>query len=279
MKRIVEFLVISAFVGLGNMVPGSALAAADDDSRCRALVGGQFLSLVDAPTQINQARLSNGANEIVQDLAHTSVQIFGAAAPEVLAETQRSLAGLQPFCHVSGYVLPNVRFELLLPVSHWNGKFLHVGCGGWCGYNADAVHACAIHSDYACISTDMGHPWLGGLWFRNNLQAQIDFSYRATHVATVAGKAIVEHYYGSAPKRSYFIGVSTGGYQAMVEAQRYPWDFNGIVAGAPDMDESDLAVRGLWIKRNFLDASGKPVELQAGHAALNFPGRCVCREH
>jgi len=72
-------------------------------------------------------------------------------------------------------------------------------------------------------------------------QAQIDFSYRATHVVTVSRhKAITEHYYARKPERSYFSGCSTGGYQGMVEAQRYPFDFDGIVAGAPDMDEKRL---------------------------------------
>jgi hypothetical protein len=76
---------------------------------------------------------------------------------------------------------------------------------------------------------------------------------RATRVVTLAGTTMVERYYSQPPQKSYFIGCSTRGYQAMVEAQRFPWDFNGIIAGPPDMDESDLSVRGIWLKRNFLD--------------------------
>jgi len=265
MKGVLACFVIAAFI---NMVPGSARAATNEaDSRCQALAGDQFLSLADAPTKITQARFASDAVEILQDLARF-------AAPDVVTEAKKSLAGILPYCRVSGYVLPTVGFELLLPASHWNGKFLHVGCGGWCGSPvllAETVMTCALHSNYACIGTDMGHTSMDGLWFRNNLQAQTDFSYRATHVVTLAGKAIIERYYASKPKRSYFDGCSTGGYQGMVEAQRYPLDFDGIIAGAPDMDESDLAVRTVWIKQNFMGRDGKPVlnhdEIQLLHQA------------
>jgi len=109
------------------------------------------------------------------------------------------------------------------------------------------------------------------LWAANNLSAQIDFGYRATHVAAVAGKAIAESYYRKSPSRSYFIGCSTGGYQGVTEAQRYPWDFDGILAGAPDIDETAASLRAIWIARVFLDENGKPRlnhnELQLVHNA------------
>src|ERR1700730_8174225 len=100
----------------------------------------------------------------------------------------------------------------------------------------------------------MGNPGIGvnmensgtDLFAVDNLRARINFGYRAAHVAALAGKAITRFYYGydeSKPLKSMFIGCSTGGYQALVEAQRFPWDFDGIVAIAPDMDEADLAMR------------------------------------
>ena len=132
--------------------------------------------------------------------------------------------------------------------------------------------SCAQHAGYACVGTDMGHTGEGGLWSRNNLQGQTDFEYRATHVVTLAAKAILQRFYATPPSRSYFMGCSTGGYQAMIEAQRFPWDFDGIIAGAPDMDESDLAVRGIWAKRSFLGDDGKPVlsdaDIQLLHNAV-----------
>lgn len=260
LRRFSVFFTLVVLVVAPYMIPVSALAAANDaEARCQSLLGDHFLNLVDAPTQITQARFASDASEIVQGLERIVAQFEPAAAQAVVAETKKSLAGIQPFCHVQGYILTNVGFELLLPASHWNGKFLMVGCGGWCGQTVGAARYCALHGDYACISTDMGHAPLGGLWFRNNLQAQIDFSYRATHVVALAGKVITEHYYAKKPAQSYFSGCSTGGYQAMVEAQRYPLDFNGIIAGAPDMDESGLAVRYIWIKQNFIGPDDKPV--------------------
>jgi len=199
------------------------------EAGCAALLGADFSQIQDAPAQVSAAMLV------------------------------QSSEGTPSFCRVEGYVAPQVGFALLLPLSTWNGKLLEVGCGGWCG-SADPERCDAsLKRGYACITTDMGHRGAGGLWFRNNLQGQIDFSYRATHVTAVAGKAIASRFYGNDPRLSYFMGCSTGGYQGLVEAQRFPWDFNGIVAGAPDMDESDLAMRGLWIKRNFLDEHGRPL--------------------
>jgi feruloyl esterase len=176
---------------------------------------------------------------------------------------------------VQGYVAPQVGFELRLPISNWNGKFLEVGSGGW-GGSISFLFFCdgPLRKGYACIASDMGHKAGMGqaLWATNNLQAQVDFGYRATHVAALAGKAIVASYYAKAPSKSMMLGCSTGGYQGMVEAQRFPWDFDGIVAMAPDIeDEADLGMRIVWHMRNFLDKDGKPVlnpsELQLLHNA------------
>jgi feruloyl esterase len=219
-----------------------AMAQAANPQACERLGAGDFSQILDAPTHITQAVLVPGT----------------------------------PVCHLTGYVEPHVGFELLLPVTGWNGKFLHIGCLGWCGSTSYVAPACARNGGYACIGTDMGHTGKGGTWFRGNLQAQIDFSYRATHVVTLAGKAIVQSYYGAPASQAYFMGCSTGGYQAMVEAQRYPFDFNGIVAGAPDMDESDLAVRGMWLKKSFFAADGKPVLSDSDVVLLHKAALSAC---
>jgi feruloyl esterase len=110
------------------------------------------------------------------------------------------------------------------------------------------------------------------LWAANNLQPQVDFGYRATHVAALVGKAIAKSYYATSPSKSMMLGCSTGGYQGMVEAQRFPWDFDGIVAMAPDIpDEADLCMRIIWHMQNFLGKDAKPIlnraELQLLHDA------------
>jgi Tannase and feruloyl esterase len=184
------------------------------------------------------------------------------APTQVLHATQVPLNGEDPaYCLVSGYVAPQVGFELRMPSDRWNGKLLAAGNGGWgLGVNGDACEP-YVKRGYACIASNMGHVGTGadGLWAVNNLQAQVDFAYRSTHVIALAGKAIVSHYYARNAERAYFVGCSTGGYQGMVEAQRFPWDFDGIIAGAPDMDEAELTMRELWGSRSFLDGNGRPI--------------------
>jgi len=226
--------------------------SASEAVRCESLAETDFSNLHDAATQISTANLVVAVGELLGDLGWPELDALRDLAV-------KHAGSVQPYCRVRGYVTSNVGFELLLPVSHWNGKFLQVGCGGWCGTTGYVGLSCVLHPGYACISTDMGHTGAGGVWFRSNLQGQIDFSYRATHVTALAGKAVTEHYYSKKPERSYFLGCSTGGYQGMVEVQRFPWDFDGIVAGAPDMDESDLAARGIWIKQSFLGHGAKPL--------------------
>jgi feruloyl esterase len=152
-------------------------------------------------------------------------------------------------CEVRGYVNSNVGFLLLLPSSSWNGKFLMVGCGGFCG---DAeLHArrdcpAGLRRGYACISTDMGHQGLVGKWAHNNLQAEVDFGYRATHVTALAGKDVTQKFYGRAPTVSYYMGCSTGGRQGMVESQQFPWDFDGMVIGAPGINLTGVVRQMVW---------------------------------
>jgi hypothetical protein len=238
---------------------GTAVSKAQaPDNRCQALSKMDFSNIADAPTQISDAQLANNLQEY-----------FGKSP--LSPELAKVVGSVGPTCRITGYVAPSAGFVLLLP-EQWNGKLLHVGCGGWCGSTDYVPGACVMHPGYACVGTDMGHTGKGGLWSRNNLQGQIDFAYRATHVVTLAAKAILEKYYATEPSKSYFMGCSTGGFQAMVEAQRFPWDFQGIVAGAPDIDESDLALRGLWVKRHFLGDDGKPVfsdaDIQLLHQAV-----------
>jgi feruloyl esterase len=108
-----------------------------------------------------------------------------------------------------------------------------------------------------------------GLWAYNNLQAQVDFGYRGAHVAAVAGKAIAERYYGHAPKYSYFHGCSTGGRQAMVEAQRFPWDFDGILGGGPWINDSDSTMAMVWGIKALRDKDGHAILTPAELRSIN----------
>lgn len=197
------------------------------ERQCRAVAAIDFSGIVDARTQVTRSSVVSGKS------------------------------GPVAYCSVEGYIHPQIGFELRLPVERWNGKFIEVGCGGWCG--SVSAFACngPLERGYACIASDMGHRSGGdALWADGNLQALIDFGYRATHVTALAGKAIAERFYSKPPQKSYFMGCSTGGYQGVTSAQRFPWDFDGIVAGAPDMDGGESALRAVWIYRTLFDESG-----------------------
>jgi len=144
---------------------------------------------------------------------------------------------LPEICRVEGVIAPTVGFLVRMPTRNWNGKFMMGGCGGPCGnYLEDRIDP-ALVRNYAVVNTDMGHKGSGWLFGYNNLQGQVDFAYRATHVTAVVAKEVIKAFHGNAASRNYFNCWSTGGRQAMISAQRFPDDFEGIIAGAPVYDE------------------------------------------
>lgn len=243
----------SGWLGVVAMLavfPSQAAGPADPAKACAALASFDFSRIPDAATRI------------------------AAAAPLVGADDQPAL------CRVIGYVATDVGVELRLPETTWNGKLYHAGCGALCGSTAlvfDELKAAneALARGYAVLASDMGHRGVSpidGLWARGDLGAQIDFGYRATHVATLAAKAILERYYGTPAQRSYFEGCSTGGRQALLLAQRFPADFDGIIAGCPILSNAAESVHVAWSSRANLDARGQPVlkheQLPLVHAAV-----------
>lgn len=146
-------------------------------------------------------------------------------------------------CKVTGTIGGEIRFALLLP-DQWNHKFLMGGGGGYVG-SVDNQAQAVVNDGYATVGTDTGHQ--GGVtdasWSLNNLERQLNFGFLAVHRTAEVAKAIVRSYYGSDETKSYFSGCSNGGRQALMEAQRYPDDFDGIVAGAPAADWVGLAAQ------------------------------------
>ena len=225
-------LLMAMLAGMLALPTGAAqLPENDYAAACRRLVDKDFGDVEDAPTQVT--------------------------ATQMVAAEGRTPA----YCKVAGYVAPTVGIELRMPVTNWNGKFLQYGCGGFCGSLSNAV-ICdnLIARGYACIVSDMGHKSTGkdAKWAFNNLQGKIDFGYRATHVTALAGKAIATHFYSSAPKRSYFVGCSTGGRQALVSAQRFPHDFDGIIGGAPPVNQTGNGLGLVWTVQS-LSPQGRPL--------------------
>ena len=146
-------------------------------------------------------------------------------------------------CRVSGVIGTEIRFSLLLPDT-WNGRFMMGGGGAFVG-TLDNMARETVNAGYATVGTDTGHQgnvW-DASWALNNLERQLNFGYVAVHRTAETAKAIVRHYYGMPAKRSYFSGCSNGGRQGLMEAQRFPDDFDGIVAGAPALDFVGLAAQ------------------------------------
>jgi tannase/feruloyl esterase len=166
---------------------------------------------------------------------------------------QAMYKALPAFCRVTGSIKPSsdsdIEFEVWLPASGWNGKFEGVGNGGFAGVIGYAGLAASVSRGYAAASTDTGHRAVGtdATWALGHPEKVADFGYRAIHETAVQGKAIAKAFYGDAPKRSYFNSCSNGGRQALMEAQRYPGDYDGIIAGAPAYYWTHLFTNAIWV--------------------------------
>lgn len=187
-------------------------------------------------------------------LPDASVRI--ASAADVAA------SGAGPaFCKVEGAVASNARFVLQLPSAGWDGRYFQSGCGGYCGLldpNADCQMA--FGRGGAIGYSDLGTTGMQDLAWTLDEGARLDFAYAANHALAVAATAIIAAYYGQPPAHTYFIGCSDGGREALMEAQRFPDDFDGIVAGAPAYLLAFLnAFKHTWQYRANTDANGTPI--------------------
>jgi feruloyl esterase len=161
-------------------------------------------------------------------------------------------ANLPAFCRVAATVRPTsdseIKMEVWMPASGWNGKFQGVGNGGWTGSIATAALATALQRGYAVASTDTGHEGGSASFALGHPEKLVDFGYRAIHEMTVKGKAITAAFYdNTSPRLSYFVGCSAGGKQGMKAVQMFPADYDGIVAGSPGVNWSGRALLSIWV--------------------------------
>lgn len=148
-----------------------------------------------------------------------------------------------------------------MPGNDWNRKFIEMGCSVACGSINEEACRDPLLRHYACIVSDAGHRAAGSdwKWAQDDLPARIDYGYRAAHVTALAGKALTRLYYHRQPSESYFEGCSTGGRQAMIEAERFPWDFNGIIAGAAPLNFTANSLAQLWASLAATNAAGEAI--------------------
>ncbi|MCE7982495.1 MAG: tannase/feruloyl esterase family alpha/beta hydrolase [Caldilinea sp. CFX5] len=240
------FLLGLAFVSV-LLMTGAADAQTDKTNApilpqmaCEALLGADLSHLPDAATQIVSA--------------------------EVVTNT-----GTTPYCHVTGYSAPQIQWDVRLPTTTWTGRYIQVGCGGFCGA-ADLEQT--VQFDYEnnfgpCVPENLGEFVVGlnnsghigrdAQWAGNAPQLRVDWAYRSEHVMATVAQALIAAFYGQEPTYRYFTGCSNGGRQGLVLAQRYPTDFNGIVVGGPAHLFVSLMIEMAWTARTNTDADGNPI--------------------
>src|SRR4029450_12468821 len=199
----------------------------------------------------------------------TSVPEGAAPAPSALGAPPAGPGTVPAHCDVRGVIRPsgdsNIKFALWLPAaSAWNLKYRQEGNGGWAGAINTASFAEPLRRGYAVAGTDDGHEGAGANWAIGHPERLIDFGYRAVHETAMQSKAISREFYAPDPERSYLNGCSDGGREALMEAQRFPEDFNGILAGAPANNWSHLFTAFVWNERALLatpDSAIPPAKL------------------
>lgn len=201
-----------------------------DDAACRALLSLDLSGLPDSPTQI-------------------------------VSSSYQAAEGMMPaYCRVEAVTSPHIGIEVRVPTSDWNGKSLQQGCGGSCGQITIETADDALARGYAVSSTDQGHQ--GSLadskWAYNNLYAEVNAGYRATHITRGVADALIKAVHRRQPQQRYFRGCSNGGRQAMRSAQVFPQDFDGIIAGAAPPGNS-ATLNGLWGIHVNDDGNGNPI--------------------
>ncbi len=222
---------------------------------------GWLVSALSATTVAASVHAQEAPTATCENLA-ASLDLGGtmvtSARPEIAGyftppNGQRALLDLPKFCRVELTISPtsdsDIKTEVWLPTEEWNGKFLTVGNGGWGGSIQYDALADGLRRGYATASSNTGHTTADASFAIGHPEKLIDFGYRAVHETVVQGKATIAALYGAAPRYSYFNGCSGGGRQSFMAAQRYPEDFDAIIAGAPGYDRTDVAFQTLGMIR------------------------------
>ena len=251
----------------------------------RVLQGGVcvFLALLTAPAQQRAAAAPASCESLASlRLANASVTSAGdvgsgafALTPPAWAAAARALAALPAFCRVTITAKPtadsDIKIEVWLPSSGWNGKFQAVGNGGWAGTIPYSAMGAALARGYATAGTDTGHTTPGASFTVGHPEKLVDFAHRTLHETAVHAKAVVSAYYGSKPTASLWNGCSTGGNQGLTLAAMYPTDFDAIIAGAPPDDRARVHAVRLVLHRIVHRTAGSyipPAKYPAIHASV-----------
>ena len=231
---ILKVMVTTAFLcGAGASVNAAAVAADSAGDRCVHL----------ARLKINQVTIESAAIQPANEA------VPGATLPGMTGKPGGGapVKGLPAFCRITGSMHPepgsDIRFEVWMPHEHWDGRFNGANSGGLAGYINYNDLAAGIRAGQAAAGSDVGHEASpgDGTWAKGHKEKVRDYGWRGVHLTAVVGKKLVTALYGRGPDHAYFIGCSNGGRQALIEASRFPEDYDGIVAGAPAVSLTDVA--------------------------------------
>jgi feruloyl esterase len=219
------------------------LFLAGSATRAHANAGG------DACAALNHQPLHDARILTAETVTDGSFTPPGAAAPG--GPGAQSFARVPPFCRVVAELTPSsdsrIKIEVWMPATGWNGKLRGLGNDGFAGGVDYTGLAFAVSHGYAAAATDAGHTGspIDATWAVGHPEKVVDFGFRAIHEMTLDAKLIVEAFYARPPAKSYFVGCSDGGREGLMEAQRYPKDYNGILAGAPANNWTHMLANGL----------------------------------
>ena len=243
---------------------------------CAAPVAAQFTLPAINPVRTSASACAAINSLIRPELAAVTAQWLDAGALRIAASGDDTLPTLASHCRVSATVATSIRIEVWLPAPEaWNGRFLGLGSSGTGGALNHAGMAAALNAGYATASTDDGHG-SGDLAWLGNERLLRDFAYRAIYEMTAQARVFIADFYGRPADYRYFNGCALGGRQGLVEAARFPGDYDGIVAGSPAPAFVDAAVLRLWLQAAAGSGPGQPALRPDALALANAEALAQC---
>jgi hypothetical protein len=235
-RRVLKPLIIGAAVTctvLALVVPAEAQQTAG--STASSLSGVANVPTLDSSTPMANLWVIP-AKMPCAEIAKTT-KVAGQRIDITKYQTASASAHSPKYCAITGHINTYIGFEILLPISTWRQRYLQVGCGGLCGsISIDPPQTTAYKpladGDFVLAAEDDGHSGQSVSWY-SNAEQRVDFAYLSYHDVALVSKGLAAEFYGTGPRYSYFDGCSQGGHEALGEVQRYPTDFNGVLAGAP----------------------------------------------
>lgn len=273
-RRVATLLALCFMVRIAGAQTPSGTAANPENQKCVSLSQLNLESAPGGPAVITSARMVEVPLGGLEQWPITTSGYGRMGAPIATS--------IRQYCDVIGYVSPQNKFELKLPPPpDWNRNFFFRACGGFCGYLESKLCNSALARGYASATGNGGHDsalGFDGAWAANAPELQHDFGWRSNHVVTLVAKAITTHYYGTPIKHSFMAGNSKGGQAVLLEAQRFPEDFDGLMPSAPVYEYTARnTIAAAWFAQAVSDGHGGSVldaaAVQAIHkSVLQFCG-------